>query len=244
MIAGVPAALDRLGQAGAEILFVTNNASRTSANVASKIARVTGFPASSTQVITSSMAAAGVLEPDDFPVLVVGESGITTLFEERGFPMTSDPAEARSVVVGVTPNITYQWLADAADAVRGGARFIATNIDPTFPVDGGFLPGAGAIVAAVATAGGSSPIVVGKPEEPMRRLVKQRLSGSAWVIGDRLDSDIAMAGAESEWTSILVMTGASQIDDDTRAADHVVNDLMGAVELIVSHEDLAEAPGE
>ncbi len=59
--------------------------------------------------------------------------------------------------------------------MRAGARFVATNVDPTYPVAGGLLPGAGALVAAVATASGRAPEVAGKPEPPMVALVRAAL---------------------------------------------------------------------
>ena len=232
VIPGVPDALDRLADAATRLLFVTNNASRTPRSVGDKIERVAGFAADADQIVTSSMAAVRMLRPEDLPVFVVGEEGITSVLAEASYPTTTVPTEAGSVVVGITPHITYQWLAEAADAVRSGARFIATNLDPTFPIAGGFLPGAGSIVAAIATASGVEPEVAGKPEVAIRELVKEKLTGPVWVIGDRLDSDIAMASAEPDWTSVLVLTGSTPTPSPE--ADHVVSDLAAAVDLILN----------
>lgn len=244
VVEGVPEALKRLAAAGIDPLFVTNNSSRTPENVAAKIETVTGYRTDPERVVTSTMAAISMLDPSsDLPVLVVGEEGITALLERAGHPITDTARDARTVMVGVTPNLSYRSIAAAADAVRDGARFIATNLDPTFPIPNGFLPGAGAVVAAIATAGGRAPEVAGKPEAAMRKLVREIMPGPAWVVGDRLDSDIAMAAAESDWRSILVLTGATGADQPTDPADHVVADFGAAVDLIIGNEPLAEQAG-
>lgn len=233
---GVTEALKRLHDSGARLLFVTNNASNTRDAVAEKITRLTGYRCAPEDVLTSPMAAVPMLRPEDDPVLVVGQTGISNVLIGAGYRTTRSGAEANSVMVGVAPGISYQWLAEAADAVRKGGRFIATNLDPTFPIANGFLPGAGAIVAAIATASGREPEVAGKPFEPMRQLIKTNLDGPIWVIGDRLDSDIAMATAEPDWTSVLVLTGSTTALEDLSEADHVVEDLSAAVNLILGHQ--------
>lgn len=232
-IEGAGEALRRAVSAGCRVIFVTNNAGRTPDQIAAKITKLTGFEADPAQVITSSMAAMTMVSKVDSPVLVVGEEGISRLVEEAGMAITTEPDQARSVMVGVNRGINYQLLADAADAIRNGARFIATNLDPTFPIPGGFLPGAGSIVAAIATAAGSAPEVAGKPHAPIRKLVAARAEGEVWVVGDRLDSDIAMAQSEAGWRSVLVLTGSTAATDPTDGADYVVADLGAAVDLIV-----------
>jgi 4-nitrophenyl phosphatase len=124
-------------------------------------------------------------------------------------------------------------MAGAADAVRRGARFIATNIDPTYPTAEGLRPGAGSIAAAIAVASGVEPEVAGKPRESMRLLAKKRLSGPAWVVGDRIDTDIEMARLEPDWSSILVLSGVTGSGVAGVDADHVVPDLSAAVDLVL-----------
>jgi HAD superfamily hydrolase (TIGR01450 family) len=234
VIPGVAEALERLGQAGARPLLVTNNAFLTPSQVAAKIERLTGWVAGPDDVCTSPQAAVGMLGPGDTPVLVVGEEGITSVLEAQGLTATDDPALAGSVMVGLTPRITYDWIAAGAEAVRRGARFIATNVDSTYPTPKGLLPGAGSIVAAIAAASGVQPEIAGKPHRPMRDLIKARVTGPVWVVGDRVDTDIALAEGEPDWTTVLVLSG---VTDSGRAgvdADHVTADLAGAVDLILS----------
>lgn len=232
-VPGSPDALRRLRSAGVRVVFVTNNATRTPEASATKIERVTGVEVDPEEVCTSAVASASVLTERDSPVLVVGEEGICDAISAVGLEMTDDAGKARSVVVGLYRDIGYQDIADAADAVRSGARFIATNTDPTFPTADGVKPGAGAIVAAIATVAGSEPEVCGKPHAPMRALIRARGVDDAWVIGDRAETDIALAIHERDWRSILVLSGVTDPGDPNGGADHVVADFAEAVDLVL-----------
>jgi 4-nitrophenyl phosphatase len=151
--------------------------------------------------------------------------------------MTDDPAAAGAVVVGLSRSLTYDIITDAMVAVRNGARFIATNDDSTFPTEHGLAPGCGAIVAAIAASAEAVPEVAGKPNEPMRGLIRSRVDGEAWVIGDRLDTDIAMAIAEPGWRSVLVLTGiTSRVEAEAApGVDLVAADFSEAVDLVLRH---------
>jgi 4-nitrophenyl phosphatase len=236
VLPGVKAALERLAAAGVQMLFITNNSTRTPGATAEKISGLTGLPVSAEQVLTSSLAAMTLLDRSDGPVLIVGEEGVRSAVEQAGLTVTDDPLSARAVVVGLTRSLTYDLVAAAMQAIRGGARFIATNDDTTFPTEEGLAPGSGAIVAAIAAASGVRPEVAGKPNKPMRDLIRSRVDGEAWIIGDRLDTDIALAAGESGWHSILVLTGVSAGDGDANGeADFVVADLATAVDLVLGH---------
>lgn len=235
VIAGVPEALRRLDDADLSIFYITNNSTRTPEAGAEKIRRLTGVSVEPEQVLSSSLAAVGVLGPEDGPVLVVGEEGVRDAVARAGLTETEDPRQARSVLVGLTRQLSYDLVGKAMNAILGGARFIATNDDVTFPTESGVMPGAGAIVAAIAAASGVDPVVAGKPNEPMRRLIRSRGVGSAWVLGDRPDTDVALARAEPDWVSVLVLTGVTDGDTATTlAADHVVADFPAAVDLVLS----------
>jgi ribonucleotide monophosphatase NagD (HAD superfamily) len=99
------------------------------------------------------------------------------------------------------------------------------------------MPGAGSIVAALQSASGVSPIIAGKPHKPITDLIRNRGVNRAWVIGDRPDTDIAMARHEPDWTSVLVLTGVTGNDADAGGAEYVVEDLGAAVDLVFAHED-------
>jgi len=171
------------------------------------------------------------------PVLVFGSDAIRHAMEEVSIPMTDDPERADAVVVGLDRDLSYERLSRAMRAIDRGARFVATNTDPTFPMAEGLLPGGGAMVAALAAATGVQPEVAGKPHRPIRELLRARGVGPAWVVGDRIDTDIALAASEHDWQSILVLTGVTSADANG-AADHVAADLAAAVDLVLA------APGE
>jgi 4-nitrophenyl phosphatase len=148
-------------------------------------------------------------------------------------PETEVPEAAEAVIVGLDTGISYERLRSAVMAVRNGARFIATNADPTYPTPSGLWPGAGAIVAAIEVAAGIEPEIAGKPHPAIRSLIRTRLvPGPVWVVGDRPETDVAMAKVEG-WTSVLVLTGV------VGAADQVPEEYQPDV-ILPSLADLPE----
>jgi HAD superfamily hydrolase (TIGR01450 family) len=242
LIPGSDTALKRLVEAGVDLYFATNNSRTTPEMISERIMAMTDVAVAPEQVVTSSQAAVGMLDQKERPVMVLGSTGINVALAEAGIETTDDPMEARALLVGLDFDLSYDRLTRAADAVRAGARFIAANTDPIFPVAGGLLPGAGSIVAAVRTTTGVEPEVAGKPHAPMRALLRSRGIGEAWVIGDMVDTDIALARNEPDWRSILVLSGVTGANDAT-GADHVVPDLAAAVDLVLAlGEETAPAP--
>lgn len=209
---GVPGAGEALAEAdrrGYHVVFATNAPIRTREEVAAHIAATTGYPARTEQVITAAMAAALLLGPEGGPVLAIGEGGLGDTLAEAGLALTSDPAVARAVVVGLDRQLTYDHLRRATQAVLGGARLIACNDDPTYPTETGLWPGGGAVVAAIATAAGRPAEVAGKPYAPMTSLLRRVLRpGPTWMVGDRPETDLALGKAEG-WHTVLVLTGVT-----------------------------------
>jgi 4-nitrophenyl phosphatase len=206
-------ALARLDAGGFRLLFATNNSSRTRAEVAAKINRVSGYAARVDQVVSSATAAGHMLAGRGGRALVVGGAGVVEALEAEGIEVVSDPTGVDLVVVGLDMGITYEKLVAATLAVRNGAELVATNRDATYPTPQGLWPGAGSLVAALETATGVAAVSAGKPDPPMRAVLKG-LSGDGpvWMVGDRPDTDLAMAASEG-WTSVLVLTGV--ISDPT-----------------------------
>lgn len=235
VLPGVPEGLRRLAGAGFEVYFITNNSTRSPETGAAKITGVTGIEVDPEHVLSSSLAAVSLLGSGDGPVLTVGEEGVVDAVARAGLQTTDDPLAARSVLVGLTRDLSYELLSRAMTAIRNGARFIATNDDTTFPTEHGLAPGCGAIVAAIAAASGVAPVVAGKPHQPMRDLIRSRGVVDAWVIGDRVETDVALATAEPGWRSILVLTGVTPAEDAADSgADFVTVDFPGAVDLVLS----------
>jgi glycerol-1-phosphatase len=231
---GAADAISRLIRAGFRVLFVTNNSSRTEIQVADKLEALVGYRPDLEDIVTSARAALALV-PEGSRCLVVGGDGIIEAIESAGLFVTTDPGVADCVIVGLDRGFDYDSLDRASQAIRRGALFVATNIDPTFPAADRIMPGAGAIVAALEAASGVSPQVAGKPERPVRDLIRSRGVDHAWVIGDRPETDIAMAVAEHGWSSILVLTGVTPDGEESGGADHVAEDLSAAVDLVIAH---------
>jgi 4-nitrophenyl phosphatase len=225
----VPAAgatLRRLEKAGYRTVIATNNSTRHRRDVASGISKILGVTIDADRIVTSGLAVVTMLDADARPILVVGEDGLRETLTDAGITLTTDPEEAKVVVVGLDRSFDYRRMAAAAAAIVSGARFVATNGDATFPTGGIPEPGAGAIVAAIERASGVAPVYAGKPNEPMLRAISRLLGpGPTWIVGDRLDTDMAL-GKRAAWTSVLVMTGVTESRGDIPPAvmpDHIID---------------------
>lgn len=187
---GADAAIARLRAAGQRVVFLTNNSSPPVSHTVAKLARM-GVVVEADDVVTSAQAAASLLAPGT-TVLVCGGPGVVEAVEAAGaVPVVRGPADA--VVVGWHREFDYSRLTEATTAVLGGARLVATNDDPTYPTEAGLVPGGGALVAAVAYASGVAAEVAGKPNEAMVALVAARIGPVAVMVGDRPDTDGALA---------------------------------------------------
>ena len=223
-IAGAGATLDAIAACGTKVLFATNNATKTPSYISDRIESTTGFVPEPGTVVTSATAVAATLDAEDDPVLMVGEAGLAEALTTAGRTLTNRSDLAHTVVVGLDRKITYDKLEHAATAIRRGARFIATNTDVTFPMPDGPVPGAGAIVAAIAAASGADPEIAGKPHPTMVRHISELLSpGDTWMVGDRAETDLALARAAG-WTSVLTLSGITRTVDEVPA--HLRPDLV------------------
>jgi glycerol-1-phosphatase len=239
-IEGAAATLGVVREHHVAVAFVTNNAARTPDAVASQL-RQMGVAAVTDEVVTSAMAAARLLAGDLDPgaaVLVVGGDGVRQALLASGLrPVAGAADEPVAVVQGWSPEVGWPMLAEAAVAIRAGARWVATNLDATLPSPRGPLPGNGSMVAALATALGRRPEVVGKPEPALFETARALHRGRhPLVVGDRLDTDIGGARAAG-LPGLLVLTGVSSPADLLTAGpdqrpDYVGRDL-GA--LTVTH---------
>ena len=190
-IAGSAEAVARLRQAGVRVLFATNNALPTRRELVAQLDAV-GIVATPEDLVTSAEAAASMLVAGSTAV-VCADGGVIEALGEAGIAVVPEgPADA--VVVGLTRRFDFAMLATAVSAVRGGARLIGTNEDATYPTPAGLLPGAGALLAAVATAAQVAPEVAGKPHDALVGLLRRRAADATVVVGDRPSTDGALAG--------------------------------------------------
>ncbi len=206
---GGPEIVSEIADGGAIIRYLTNNSTRTRRDYAEKLFDM-GYPAEPAMVYTSAAGAAIFLGPTS--AFVVGEDGLRRELTDIGCRVVDDrPSDW--VVVGACWGLTYAMIDEAQWRIRQGSRFLATNLDSTYPIEGDRVrPGAGAVVAAVQTAAEQTPeIVIGKPGTTLLRMIWSETEVSpdqTLLIGDRIDTDIACAVAAG-CDSALVLSGAS-----------------------------------
>ncbi|NMO89309.1 HAD-IIA family hydrolase [Actinomycetospora sp. TBRC 11914] len=211
-IPGAVEALEAARDGGLSVSYVTNNASRSPAEVAEHLARL-GLTLTTDDVVTSAQAGAAVLAEQCDPgakVLIVGTEALAD--EVRGVglePVRSADDDPVAVVQGHNPDTGWRQLAEASLALGRGATWVATNIDPTLPSDRGIMLGNGSMVAALRWATHREPQVAGKPAAPLLRQAVERAGASTpLVVGDRLDTDVAGGHAVGADT-LVVLTGVS-----------------------------------
>lgn len=214
---GAVATLDAVD---AHKLFVTNNASRSAADVAAHL-RELGFTADVQDVVTSAQTAAGLLAQQldaGAKVLVVGTDALADEIAAVGLsPVRLFDDGPVAVVQGHSTSTGWPDLAEAALAIRAGAVWMAANVDRTLPTERGLLPGNGSMVAALRTATDSEPQIAGKPSASlMSDALARKHFRAPLVVGDRLDTDIAGANA-ADLPSLLVLTGVSTAAETVRA---------------------------
>ena len=225
-IPGAAEAVQRLRARGERVVFVTNNSNPPVATVEAKLA-AHGIPAEG-DVVTSATVAATLVEPGA-RVLVCGGDGVREALRNRGATVV-DAGDADVVMVGFHREFDYERMRIAADAVRRGARLVATNDDATYPTPAGPIPGAGSILAGIERASGQRATVAGKPYRPTADHLRALLGPSGTVVGDRPDTDGRLA-RELAWRFVLVLTGVTTAADlpVDPAPDLVVADLAAAV---------------
>lgn len=239
-IPGAPAAVRALREAGLATLFVTNNPTRTAASYADRLVAA-GIEATADEVLTAGEVTADYLADrhGDATLLVVGEDGLRAQLRERGLRLTTDPDAADVVVASIDREFHYDDLRDAFWALSGGdVPLVGTDPDRVVPAAERDVPGSGAIVNAVADVAEQAPeAVLGKPHPFTRDLVFGRLGcdpADVLVVGDRLDTDIAL-GVGAGATTVLVETGVATREDVAGSdvtPDHVLADLAGVLDLL------------
>ncbi|CAH1857141.1 TIGR01457 family HAD-type hydrolase [Convivina intestini] len=212
----IPAAkrfISKLQKANIPYLFVTNNSTKTPADVARNLSINHDIPTSPKQVYTSALATADYLAkaatPGHQTVYMIGEEGLKVALSDAGFNLIGDD-RADYVVTGLDRQLTYAKLANATLAIQKGARFIATNADTNLPSERGMLPGAGTIVQALQTATNVKPTIIAKPSLPIMTGALSRLGNPQHpiMVGDNYHTDI-LAGINAKIDTLLVYSGVS-----------------------------------
>lgn len=232
-VPGVASVLAARAALGDDVVYVTNNAMHHHTEYVPRL-QAHGAPVRADRVVTSARATAIHLRserPEIRRVLAVGAAGLERELREAGFDVVdAGPVATRmaqegidgwegagrpdAVVVGLDPQLTYLRVAAAADCVRAGSLFVATNRDPIYPTERGFRPGAGSVVAAIEVAARRPPdLTIGKPGPILLEAAARTVGGdaaTAVMIGDAL-TDIAAARAVGA-RSVLMLTGVTSAE--------------------------------
>jgi NagD protein len=209
-IPGAERFIARLGELGLPFLVLTNNSIYTARDLAARL-RVSGLDVPEEAIWTSALATARFLatQRPGGSAFVVGEAGLTTALHQAGYTMTERSPDY--VVLGETRSYSVIRITTAIRLIAEGARFIATNPDPTGVTPAGLVPATGAVAALISRATGVDPYYVGKPNPLMMRSALNAIdahSETTTMIGDRMDTDI-VAGIEAGLETILVLTGVT-----------------------------------
>jgi NagD protein len=207
-IPGADRFLARLRELELPFLVLTNNSIYTRRDLSARL-RAGGLEVPEDAIWTSALATARFLEEQrpGGSAFVVGEAGLTTALHEAGYTLTD--LNPDYVVLGETRTYGFERITRAIRLIMGGARFIATNPDPTGPSPAGPLPATGSIAALISRATEVDPYFIGKPNPLMIRSALNTLgahSESTTMIGDRMDTDV-VAGLEAGLQAILVLSG-------------------------------------
>lgn len=214
-ISGAADAIGKLRKMSMKVFFLSNNASRSRKSLAQKLTDA-GVPACEGECYPASYGVANYLA-EKYPglsVYSISTGGMEKELERAGLKISKDE-KADIVAVGFDTHITYGKLATAFRALMNGAIFVASNEDKTFPVEDGLKPGTGAIVGALRFSTDKKPIVVGKPNTYMLKMIMREhglKKDEVVMVGDRFDMDIAMA-KKAGIKSVLVLSGVANRED-------------------------------
>ena len=229
LIPGADRFIKELRSADIPFMFLTNNSQRTRRDVATKLQRL-GMDVEEEHVFTCAMATARFLarQKPGGTAFVIGEGGLLHALHTNGYSIVDKDPDY--VVIGEGRTLNFEMAEAALGMILGGAKLIATNMDPNCPTQHGSRPGCGAIVAMLEAAAGVKAFSVGKPSPVMLRDARKELglgTDQTIVIGDTMDTDI-LGGVQLEFKTVLVLSGGTQRDDLVKFAyrpDKIVNSI-------------------
>lgn len=237
-IPGAAEFIATLQTSGRKFLVLTNNSIYTPRDLRARLL-AGGIDVPERAIWTSALATAQFLD-DQRPggtAYVIGEAGLTTALHEVGYVLTDRDPDY--VVLGETRTYSFEAITKAIRLISGGARFLATNPDPTGPSAEGPLPATGSVAALITRATGVAPYFVGKPNPLMMRSALNRIeahSETSVMIGDRMDTDI-ISGLEAGLRSVLVLTGSTgehEVDRFPFRPTRIVESIADVVPLVTA----------
>ncbi len=217
LLPGARQTIEQLRRAGRRLVFLTNKPLERSSDYAAKLTRL-GLPTTPAEIVSSTDALLRYLgeRAAGARIFPVAEPLLWELLAEAGFETTDRPERVDVVVASFDRTFDYAKLKIAFDAIRAGARLVATNPDAFCPTPDGGLPDCAAMLGAIeGCTGVRAEAIVGKPSPHMAATLLERLhvdAAETLLVGDRLATDVRMA-AEAGMASALVLTGATRGSD-------------------------------
>src|SRR6476659_7531920 len=168
IIPGADAFIAELTARDANFVVVTNNPIYTRRDLRARLL-ASGLDIPENRIWTSALATAQFLHTQrpGGTAFVIGEVGLTTAMHEAGYVLTDRSPDY--VVLGETRTYSFEAITTAIRLIEAGAKFVATNPDPTGPSRAGLLPTAGEVDAQIEKATGRTPYFVGSPQPLMMR---------------------------------------------------------------------------
>ncbi|MEV0290186.1 HAD-IIA family hydrolase [Kribbella sp. NPDC050820] len=235
-IPGASEFIAALQKSGRKFLVLTNNSIFTPRDLRARLL-AGGIDVPETAIWTSALATAQFLD-DQRPggtAYVIGEAGLTTALHEIGYVLTDRAPDY--VVLGETRTYSFEAITKAIRLISDGARFLATNPDPTGPSTEGPLPATGSVAALITRATGVAPYFVGKPNPLMMRSALNQIeahSELSVMIGDRMDTDV-ISGLEAGLRTVLVLSGSTgehEVDRFPYRPTRIVESIADVVPLV------------
>jgi NagD protein len=245
-IPGASDFVDALRDTGRRFLVLTNNSMFTPRDLKARL-MASGLDVPEGAIWTSALATAQFLDTQRprGTAFVIGEVGLTTALHEIGYVLTDRSPDY--VVLGETRNWSFETITTGVRLIEAGARFIATNPDPTGPSAFGPLPATGSVAALITKASGVRPYFIGKPNPLMMRSALNRIEGhseTTVMIGDRMDTDV-ISGLEAGLRTVLVLTGSTSSGEVERypyRPTRVVDSIADLVPLVAELGPAAAGP--
>ena len=235
-IRGVTAVADR----GLQRLFVSNNPTKPPTAYETRLESA-GISVDATEVLTAGTVTKQYLIEyhSNDTIAVVGETGLLELLAADGLSVTDiQTYDSRTknppdvLIASIDRSFDYNTLCLCLDILADeSVTFLGTDPDVVIPAAEGDVPGSGAVIDAISNVTGREPVaVLGKPSQIARKMAIDRLglpSDDILVVGDRLDTDIALGNGAGMQT-VLVETGVTDISDVENSPinpDHIIPSL-------------------
>jgi len=225
-VEGAREGIAALRDAGVRLVFLSNNPTVTSDELADRLEGA-GIEVGDATVLSSASLTARYIadEYPDVPVYVLGERALVEAVGERSELVEADRATV--AVVSLDRGLDYGDIREAVEAVQNADVFLSTDPDVVVPTGDGEIPGTGAVTRAVESAAGREATTVGKPSSVAARAALDALGTSpddTVFVGDRLDTDVALGERVGARTALVRsgVTGAEEVDGSAYEPDEVV----------------------